>query len=294
VATIYYNRGVDLLADEDFAGALSANAKALRLDPTNRTARGNLLATLNNWAISLGRAGRYADAVDLLRQGMALDAGYETFALNLAHVHHQWAEDLCRRGRFQEALDLLDRAADEFPEVRYFARGPFDVYRRWATALLEAGRTDRAFDLLADARRAHGPWDALLEAEAAAVNDAALALLEAGRVEDAVGLLDRGLAELPDSALLRANRRAAVMRWAEPAFKTRDYAEAIRRTTRGAAPGQLDKALLGNVRYGYYHWMSDLLAAGRRREAERVRRRALEDPFLEGEAASAIPPWSAP
>ena len=42
-AMIYYNRGVDLLSEKRFAEAARANAKALRLDPQNATARGNLL-----------------------------------------------------------------------------------------------------------------------------------------------------------------------------------------------------------------------------------------------------------
>ena len=67
-AIIYYNRGVDLLAEKRFAEAAAANAKSLRLDPNNRTARGNLLATINNWSIHLGdsgalcRGGRFAAA----------------------------------------------------------------------------------------------------------------------------------------------------------------------------------------------------------------------------------------
>ena len=57
VATIYYNRGVDLLAERRFADAAAANAKAVRLDPENVTAKGNFLATINNWAIDLGTSG---------------------------------------------------------------------------------------------------------------------------------------------------------------------------------------------------------------------------------------------
>ena len=293
VATIYYNRGVDLLAAGKYAGALAANAKALRLDPTNTTARGNLLATLNNWAISLGRSGRHAEAVARLRLGLTLDPAYETFAANFVHVHHQWAETLCRGERFQEALDLLVRAEEESPQTRYFSVGQFEVYRRWATALLEAGRTERALAVFVQARRRHGTCPGLLQAEAAAVNDHALRLAGEGRFEEALALLDRGLAAQPDSPLLRANRRAVVMRWAEPAFQSGDYAEAIRRTTRGAATGRLHEALAGNVRYGYYYWISGLLAEGRREEAEQVRRQALADPFLQGQAGSAIPPFDA-
>ncbi len=65
-AMIYYNRGVDLLAEKRFAEAAAANAKALRLDPGNATARGNLLATINNWSIELGNSQHFAEAVDLL------------------------------------------------------------------------------------------------------------------------------------------------------------------------------------------------------------------------------------
>ena len=53
-AMIYYNRGVDFLAEKQFAQAAAVNAKSLRLDPLNNTARGNFLATINNWAIDLG------------------------------------------------------------------------------------------------------------------------------------------------------------------------------------------------------------------------------------------------
>ena len=96
-AMIYYNRGVDLLGEKRFAEAARANAKALRLDPQNATARGNLLATLNNWSIELGNRQHFAEAVDLLRQGLAMDAKFEAFRQNFVHVHHQWVEHCAAR-----------------------------------------------------------------------------------------------------------------------------------------------------------------------------------------------------
>ena len=66
---IYYNRGVDLLAAKRFAEAADANANALRLDPQNAVARGNLLATLNNWSIALGDAGQFAEAIERCAKG---------------------------------------------------------------------------------------------------------------------------------------------------------------------------------------------------------------------------------
>jgi tetratricopeptide (TPR) repeat protein len=94
VAMIYYNRGVDLLGEKRFAEAAASNAKALRLAPSNATARGNLLATLNNWAIELGSTAHYAEAAELLRLGLAIEPGYEAFRLNTTHLHRQWAQQL--------------------------------------------------------------------------------------------------------------------------------------------------------------------------------------------------------
>jgi hypothetical protein len=94
VATIYYNRGVDCLADRRFAEAAAANAKALRLDPANETARGNLLATLNNWAIEVSAQGEQATAMRLLHQGLAIDPDYAAFVANYPHVYRRWISTL--------------------------------------------------------------------------------------------------------------------------------------------------------------------------------------------------------
>ena len=130
-AMIYYNRGVDLLAEKRFAEAAAANAKSLRLDPSNVTARGNLLATINNWSIHLGDSEHFAEAVDLLRQGLAIDPKFDPFAQNYVHVHHQWVEHLCREGHFEEALTILSRATAEMPDRNYLRRAESDVQKRW-------------------------------------------------------------------------------------------------------------------------------------------------------------------
>jgi tetratricopeptide (TPR) repeat protein len=134
-AMIYYNRGVDLLADKRFAAAAAANAKSLRLDPNNITARGNLLATINNWSIHLGDSEHFAEAIDLLRQGLAIDRKFDAFAQNYVHVHHQWVERLCREGRFEEATTILSRAVAEMPDRDYLRRAEGEVQRRWTRAV---------------------------------------------------------------------------------------------------------------------------------------------------------------
>jgi len=130
VAMIYYNRGIDLLANRQFAEAAEANAKAMRLDEKSTTARGNLLATLNNWAIDLGRRGEYIRAIETLKQGMDIDPAYETFTLNYVHVHYQWVEELCKKGCFEEAVEILAAAADEQPDQQYFRQALEDIRHR--------------------------------------------------------------------------------------------------------------------------------------------------------------------
>jgi len=137
-AMIYYNRGVDLLAERRFAEAAEVNAKALRLDPQNGTARGNLLATINNWSIELGNSQRFAEAVDLLRQGLAIDRKFAALAQNYVHVHRQWVDHLCQAGHFEEALDILARAVAEMPNHDYLRRAQGEVHERWAKAVADS------------------------------------------------------------------------------------------------------------------------------------------------------------
>ena len=135
IAMIYYNRGVDLLNEKHYDLAAAANAKAVRLDPSNATARGNFLATINNWAIELGVAERFDEAASLLRLGLTLDPAYEAFAANYVHLCRRWSDRLCSDGRFEEAANLLARAATERPKEPYFRRAQAEVSRRWTEAV---------------------------------------------------------------------------------------------------------------------------------------------------------------
>ena len=142
IAMIYYNRGVDLLGEKRFSEAAAANAKALRLDPSNATARGNFLATINNWAIELGSSGSYEAAAELLRLGLRIDPRYEAFTLNYVHLYRQWIDGLCMAGRFDEATRLVAQAATQQPGEAYFRHARADIERRQAAA-----RGETAFDV---------------------------------------------------------------------------------------------------------------------------------------------------
>ena len=134
-AMIYYNRGVDLLAEKRFAEAAAANAKALRLDPSNATAGATCWPRSTTGRSSWATPQHFAEAVDLLRQGLAMDAKFEAFAQNYVHVHHQWVEQLCRQGRFEEASRFLSRAAAEMPDRDYLRRVQSEVPRAMGKAI---------------------------------------------------------------------------------------------------------------------------------------------------------------
>lgn len=172
VATIYYNRGVDLLTEGRYSEALAANAKALRLDPEHPTAWGNFLATMNNWAVALGRSGRYSEAAALLAHGLALAPSYGPFQTNFVHVHSQWTDQLCREGRFAEALDILARSAPLAPAsyVGAFREAQLRVAKEWSQACLSRGDTLQAVHIWKELQTRLGMSQDVLEAEAAGLH----------------------------------------------------------------------------------------------------------------------------
>ncbi len=197
VAMIYYNRGVDLLTARRFAEAAAANAKALRLDPSSDTARGNLLATLNNWAITVGAGRQYEKAIDLLQQGIDIDPHYETFAANYVHLYYQWAETLCTQHNYQAALDVLGQANATLLGSDRLAQLRQGVYRRWARQMIQQGKSRQALQLLRTADSEGHPMAAVVqqsEAETLADSRAALTAEES--------LLKRGVDRQPESRLL--------------------------------------------------------------------------------------------
>ena len=214
IAMIYYNRGVDLLSEQRFAEAAAANAKALRLDPTSKTARGNLLATLNNWAITVGAEHQYEEAIRLLSQGLALDRRYETFRANYIHLHYQWADRLASGNDFDKALEILRRADAELLGADRLAQLRLDVYRRWARRLFQLGRSERALQLLRAAELECQPAGEILrQVEVQTLADWAASLARQNRHAEAVSLLDWGLARQPGSELLNHRRRSTLDGW---------------------------------------------------------------------------------
>jgi tetratricopeptide (TPR) repeat protein len=127
LAVVYYNRGVDQLEAGHFAEAAAANRTAIRLDSSNSAARANLLATINNWSLDLGRRGQLNAAVRLLEEGLSVAPEYGLFHENLVALHQQ---------RLSGAVATSGESAPSDDLVR--------CYRRWRAELIRRGAVEEA------------------------------------------------------------------------------------------------------------------------------------------------------
>ncbi len=212
LATIYYNRGIDLLSEKDFAGAVAANAKALRFDRTNEIARGNLVASLNNWAIHLSMQDLYATAVEKLDRGLAIDPDFDTLRANHVHVTERWVDALGGAGRFEEGARVAFDALSRHPGAPVLTEKLLEVFDRWARREFREEHFDAAFLIFDEAESRCGPnlRPRVARLESAAVIDAATDMLRQGRKSDALALYDAALRRNPTSMALVANRRTLV------------------------------------------------------------------------------------
>src|SRR5438132_13837984 len=101
---------------------MAANHGALRLDPQHVAARRNLWAAVNNAALALCGAGRFAEAAALTARGRSAAPDHAALKNNEVYILQQWVAALCRRHRYTEALVALDAAHARRPDEPYFAR----------------------------------------------------------------------------------------------------------------------------------------------------------------------------
>lgn len=206
IAKIYYNRGVAHLGLQEHAEAVRLLRISLLLDPDDETARANLLAAINNWALAECQLGRHERAEWLLVKVAELDPAYAPLRANELHVRQQWVRSLCEREQFSEALRLLDEGHARRPEAPLYDQGRLLVARLWAGSLFEQGLPGDGLAVLERVRES-APHDARWQpAVEQAVLEAATRLASTGQREAAIGLVDRGLARLPQSVRLQQFR----------------------------------------------------------------------------------------
>jgi tetratricopeptide (TPR) repeat protein len=93
LATYYHNRGVQRLAERDFAGAVTANRTALALDADCQAARQNLLASLSGWALTLAEAGEIPAALRKIDAALEIEPNSEPLRENRVFIELQSGVD---------------------------------------------------------------------------------------------------------------------------------------------------------------------------------------------------------
>lgn len=191
IGKIYFNRGVALLERRDFAAAIELIRTSLLWDAHDPSARENLLAGLNNWALAECDARRFAAAARLIDEGLAIDPTYQPLLANDLHVRQRWVVDLCDHNQFATARDVLQAGFRRRPDAELFDQGRLAVYRLWAKWLIRRGQLPEGFAVLDEARRLVGERPDVAACEGVTLEEAARELHEAGRLQEASRVVER-------------------------------------------------------------------------------------------------------
>ncbi|PHS19054.1 MAG: hypothetical protein COA78_01435 [Blastopirellula sp.] len=149
VGKIYYNRATDRLRDKQYAAAVALLHTALNWDSADAAASGNLLASLNNWALDYAKKGQYKLANQKLDEVQKLSPQYQPLGRNRLYVRQCEISQLCKQGHFPEAIAVLENqsnASQLHPtQLTENAQTRSAIYDAWIQWLLSSNaRTDAA------------------------------------------------------------------------------------------------------------------------------------------------------
>ncbi len=131
VGKLYYNRGVALLAQEQYEASAQLFGLALAWDPQDRSAAQNLLAAFNNGALAAAERRQYATAMKLLKAGMQFDPDFAPLQANYRHVAATWVRRLLATSQPRAARDLLDEVAQMVPDQQWWVASQRRSVARW-------------------------------------------------------------------------------------------------------------------------------------------------------------------
>lgn len=146
VAITYYNHGVKLTEQRKFGESLVSYFKALSLDPENKSAIKNVLASFANWSVELSKAGKTEQAIAVLQAGVELAPKDFRLKQNLEAVWQQHVDQLLTADKASEGLSQL-RAAYKETGNSALARLQAYIFIRPGESLVENKQWKAAIDL---------------------------------------------------------------------------------------------------------------------------------------------------
>ena len=120
VALSYYNHGVTALKKKQYGAAMVKFFKALSLDPNNKSAVKNVMASLGNWSRQLYDEGQTENSLEVLQVGRELAPNDYQIKHNHKAIWQRHVQTLVNSGKADEALAQLT-AAHERTQDRQLA-----------------------------------------------------------------------------------------------------------------------------------------------------------------------------
>ena len=149
LAKIYYNRATDCLRQKRYPEAVALLHTALTWDSADTAASGNLLASLNNWALDHAKNGKFELANQKLDEVQKLSPQYQPLGRNRLYVRQCEISQLCKQTQFSEAIAVLEKQTNRYHpqqvQITENTQTRSAIYDAWIEWLLSSNsRTDAA------------------------------------------------------------------------------------------------------------------------------------------------------
>ncbi len=218
VALTYYNHGVGFSDLKQYDKALVNYFKALSLDPKNKSAVKNILATLANWSSALLRTENFAKALSVLSTGLELAPKNRTLLHNRKVVWQRQAKKHINDGNSIAAIAVFRRAFKKSKDKSFIKM------QAWV------------FTQPGEKRIKNKDWDGALK-----LVDIALASID----EAAKGEIKKW-------------QTGIYLRWSNAALKKKNFALAIDILERGSKLKKKDYRIKNNLGYVTQEWIGQV------------------------------------
>jgi tetratricopeptide (TPR) repeat protein len=209
VAVIYYNHGVTLAQSKRYHEALLADLCALSLDKGNPQAANNAMAELITWERDLSDAGKYADALEVLRVGLTLAPRDARLVQNRKAVVHDIVMKEVKAGKFAEAWKKVDEHKEALGDKSLAHQMVLMIVDTQAQGHAQKKEWDAAVKIYAAALKKLPGDGHLTNNLVATYDDWARSYMDASNWADAIRVYEQGLTTLPGNGHLTNNLRYA-------------------------------------------------------------------------------------
>ena len=119
LAKLVYNRGLQEIQQRAYESAIRSTELSWQLDKAHAAARENVAAAINNWSLELCGEGKFAKAIELLKQGSKVAPELSTLQSNQRHVYLRWISAAEAAGDSRSSLEVRAEARRQFPGDRW-------------------------------------------------------------------------------------------------------------------------------------------------------------------------------